>query len=187
MDKKIFRQRQLANLKVFATTAQKEHEDEQLLERILGWEELINAETVGLTWSLEFEVNTWPLIQQFWLMEKEVYLPTANQDKSMDFKLFSDRSDLGFSRFGVGEVMSAKTRINNQLDLIIVPGLAYSGKNDRLGFGGGFYDRFLARHLGIKTVTLANSQMFYQNTEWAVEKTDIPVQTIITPEDFYYL
>ena len=72
--------------------------------------------------------------------------------------------------------------VNNHLDLVIVPGLAFAlDSHVRLGFGGGYYDRFLAKY-NPKTVSLVNSQMQFQHAEWPVENTDIPVQTLITTE-----
>ncbi|MCT6827930.1 MAG: 5-formyltetrahydrofolate cyclo-ligase, partial [Lactobacillus helsingborgensis] len=61
-------------------------------------------------------------------------------------------------------------------------GLAFAlDSHQRLGFGGGYYDRFLAKHPQSKTVALVNSKMIFETASWQVEPTDIAIQTIITP------
>ena len=65
----------------------------------------------------------------------------------------------------------------SQIDLLIVPGLAYTQAGYRLGFGGGYYDRFLRDYDG-KTISLAfNCQMIPQID---LEEHDLPVSKIIT-------
>ena len=97
----------------------------------------------------------------------------------MDFVYFDDQTRLEKSDFGVWEVANP-TEINNQLDLLLVPGLAFSKvSHDRLGFGGGYYDCFLAEH-NCKTVSLVNSVMLFDTPAWPIEVTDKQVGELIT-------
>lgn len=89
------------------------------------------------------------------------------------------------SKFGVDEVANPDAKINNELDLIVVPGLAFAlDSHARLGFGGGYYDRFLKKY-PTKTIALANSRMVFEHAQWPVENFDVPIQTIITPTKIY--
>ena len=64
-----------------------------------------------------------------------------------------------------------------EIDLIVVPGLLFSSRGFRIGFGGGFYDRYLADYQG-ETCSLVFSEQLYD--DWEVEDFDIPVQKIYT-------
>lgn len=142
-----------------------------------------NSQSIGITSSLPIEVDTSELIARLWEEGKDVYLARANDDleHSQDFLQYTYRSHLGKSKFGVDEVIDKNVKINNQLDLVIVPGLAFDlSTHARLGFGGGYYDRFLAKY-PTKTVALVNSQMAFERAAWKIENTDIPIDVIITP------
>lgn len=185
MNKKELRQKQIAKLSSFADRAEKTAEDQALLNNLKQSKILEGKQKVGITSSLNYEVDTSSLIAHLWDQGKEVYLARANDDSehSQDFLLYNYTSKLIKTKFGVEEVSDPHAQINNQLDLIIVPGLAFAlDSHQRLGFGGGYYDRFLAKHPEAPTVALANSQMIFKTAAWNIEKTDIPIQTIITPE-----
>ena len=185
MTKKEIRQQQIENLSKFAETAEKDAEDHVLLKSIMNSEIISNCQSIGITSSLSYEVDTSGLIAQLWDQGKDVYLARANDnaERTQDFIYYSYMTKLTKSKFGVEEVNEPNAQINNNLDLIIVPGLAFAlDSHQRLGFGGGYYDRFLSKHPNSKTVALANSKMIFKTAPWKVEATDIAIQTIITPE-----
>ena len=183
--KKEIRKQQVEKLSNFAETPLKSTEDQTLLKNIMNSDLLSNCQSVGITSSLTYEVDTSGLIAQLWDLGKDVYLARANDnsERSQDFIYYSYMTKLTKSKFGVEEVSEPDAQINNELDLIIVPGLAFAlDSHQRLGFGGGYYDRFLAKHLSSKTVALVNSKMIFKTAAWKIEATDVPIQTIITPE-----
>ena len=69
--------------------------------------------------------------------------------------------------------------------MIIVPGVAFSKKGERLGYGGGFYDRFLEKHPQIRRVAVAFE--FQMMPEVPTEPTDISPEIIVTEEEIYRL
>ncbi|KJY55151.1 5-formyltetrahydrofolate cyclo-ligase [Lactobacillus kullabergensis] len=183
--KKEIRKQQVEKLSNFAETPLKSTEDQTLLKNIMNSDLLSNCQSVGITSSLTYEVDTSGLIAQLWDLGKDVYLARANDnsERSQDFIYYSYMTKLTKSKFGVEEVSEPDAQINNELDLIIVPGLAFAlDSHQRLGFGGGYYDRFLAKHPSSKTVALVNSKMIFKTAAWKIEATDVPIQTIITPE-----
>lgn len=188
MKKKDFRQKQKEILNDFASSPAKQEEDKLLFQQLLASHLLQTVESVGVTASLPLEVDTRPLIRYLWQKGKKVYLAKAHNDeaRSQDFVYYRPETKLKRSSFGVLEVADSMAPINNQPDLLLVPGLAFAKKDGaRLGFGGGYYDRFLAKHPAVKTVSLANSRMIFEEAQWPVAKTDIPVQTIITKDRIY--
>ncbi|MDF7639142.1 5-formyltetrahydrofolate cyclo-ligase [Lactobacillus sp. ESL0791] len=185
MDKKDLRKKQIKLLAEYAKSAKKDEEDQLLLEQLMGSDLIKNSRSIGVTASLPSEVDTSRLIARLWDQGKDVYLARANNDHehTQDFVYYTYMTKLKKSRFGVKEVDDATAPINNELDLIVVPGLAFAlDSHQRLNFGGGYYDRFLAKHPASQTVALVNSKMSFQTAVWPVEKTDVPVQTIILPD-----
>lgn len=184
MNKKEQRQKQIEKLSAFADTEQKNIEDQVLLKKLISSKLLDQKQSVGITSSLSYEVDTSELIAQLWDQGKDVYLARANEndEHTQDFLSYGYMTKITKSKFGVEEVCDPNAKINNDLDLIIVPGLAFAlDSHQRLGFGGGYYDRFLAKHQETTTVALANSQMIFDTAPWQIEKTDVAIQTIITP------
>lgn len=183
MNKQDLRKLQIEKLKAFADKDDKKLEDQLLLENLMKTDLWKNSQSIGITSSLPIEVDTSELIARLWEEGKDVYLARANDDleHSQDFLQYTYQSHLGKSKFGVDEVIDKNAKINNQLDLVIVPGLAFDlSTHARLGFGGGYYDRFLAKY-PTKTVALVNSQMAFERVSWKIENTDIPIDVIITP------
>ena len=165
----------------------KETEDSILLEKLMETDLIKNSQTIGVTASLPFEVDTSELIARLWEAGKKVYLAKAraDQDHTLDFLRYTYMSKLVKSKFGVEEIADGDAEVNNELDLVIVPGLAFAlDSHVRLGFGGGYYDRFLAKY-NPKTVSLVSSPMQFASSEWPVEKADIPIQTIVTTNKIY--
>lgn len=104
------------------------------------------AENVLLFYPLKYEINLLELMCD----NKKFYLPKVSGEH-LFICPFSKDDTLEISKFNVKEPCS--NPVNPEiLDLIIVPALMADKKNYRLGYGGGFYDRFLAKYSDIKTV-----------------------------------
>ena len=188
MQKSELRKQQINQLKEYAASQAKKEEDNRLLEKFMALPVVQNSQTIGVTASLPLEVDTSELIARLWDEGKDVYLAKArtDQDHTLDFLHYTYKSKLIKSKFGVEEIAeNENTELNNQLDLVVVPGLAFAlDSHMRLGFGGGYYDRFLAKY-NSQTVSLANKIMQFDQAIWPVEKTDVPVQTIVTAKKIY--
>ncbi|HBF74947.1 MAG TPA: 5-formyltetrahydrofolate cyclo-ligase, partial [Lactobacillus sp.] len=111
---------------------------------------------------------------------KEIVIPkTFNTDRSMIFLPLTDETVMKESNFGIMEPENGTAVPKDQIDLIVVPGLGFTKKGARLGFGGGYYDRFLADYQG-RTVTLAFEAQMFKEPTWQVADTDVLVQHVIT-------
>lgn len=104
------------------------------------------AEHVLLFYPLKYEINLLELMND----DKKFYLPKVSGE-NLFICPFSKGDTLEISEFNVKEPCS--NPVNPKiLDLIIVPALMTDRKNYRLGYGGGFYDRFLAKYPAVKSV-----------------------------------
>lgn len=139
-----------------------------------------NSATIGLTVSRFPEVDTWQLIRKGWEQGKRIVVPKCiPATKGMSFRKISAFTQLENSFFGLFEPIESQTEEvpKSEIDLLIVPGLVYSRNGYRIGFGGGYYDRFLEGFRG-RTVSLAFSGQLTGNIP--VEEHDIPVDKIVT-------
>lgn len=180
IDKKELRKIQIEELTQFATTDRKIQEDKILTDKLLHHSLVQNANKIGITFSMPLEVNTAPIIEQLWEMGKEVYIPRVLPKRQMEFTLYHPETNLTKSKFGVYENWEENVKVSSKLDLLIVPGLAFSlNDKSRLGFGGGYYDRYLAKHNDIATIALVNSKQKYDEPAWPVESFDINLKNLI--------
>ena len=184
IDKKTFRQKQINLLTNFAQTSRKLAEDQILATKFLQHPLTKKAQKIAITFAMPLEVNTQPIIRSLWEQGKEVYIPRVLPKRQMEFTQYRPETKLTKSKFGVWENWNENVKVSSQLDLMVVPGLAFSlNNNERLGFGGGYYDRYLAKH-DLQTVALVNSKQLLSNPQWPVEDFDIDLkQLILTDED----
>ncbi|WP_230678600.1 5-formyltetrahydrofolate cyclo-ligase [Lacticaseibacillus zhaodongensis] len=179
IDKASARKQQIAALKAYPQ-AKRERETEQLVRNLLASPEWQAAESIACTISGPFEVATSGVIAAAQTAGKTVYLPKVMPKRQMAFMPHPGDDRLIRSKFGLLEPAYDQALVNQQPDLVVVPGLAYelsSGK--RLGFGGGYYDRFLSQYQGA-TFALALPPQVFATAFWPTESFDVPLQHIIT-------
>ncbi|MEH7124529.1 5-formyltetrahydrofolate cyclo-ligase [Bacillus sp. JJ1503] len=143
------------------------------------WKE---ASTVGVTISKQPEVDTYQIIRKAWEQGKRIVVPKClPKTREMVFRTLHRFDQLESVYYGLLEPIESETDevSPNEIDLIIVPGLAFTENGYRLGFGGGYYDRFLTKYNG-HTLSLAFHDQIV--SKLPVEDHDIPVSKIITDE-----
>jgi 5-formyltetrahydrofolate cyclo-ligase len=138
------------------------------------------AHTIATTVSGPFEVATAGVIAAAEAAGKQVLLPRVMPKRQMAFMPNPGADKLVRSKFGLLEpAFNAKLQ-NNAPDLVVVPGLAFAqDTHKRLGFGGGYYDRFLSTFAGT-TVALALPVQDVPTAFWPIEDFDISLQHILT-------
>ena len=114
---------------------------EAILRRLERLDAFERAASVALYWSLPGEVFTHDLVERR-SRSKRIYLPVMQGD-GLILKRFTDRNDLREARFGVQEPVTGETAGPGDMELIVVPGVAFDRQGNRLGHGKGFYDRLL--------------------------------------------
>ncbi|WP_202081078.1 5-formyltetrahydrofolate cyclo-ligase [Caldalkalibacillus salinus] len=149
----------------------------------------INSQHVALYYAVNKEVNTQDIMKRGWAEGKHIYLPKCEPDKKqLLFSKVESEADLTGLFYGIPEPDPniAQPLDVHQLDLIIVPGLVFDQQGFRIGYGGGYYDRFLSGLIQeddmsreMKSVSLA---MSFQVVPTALphDSYDIPVDMILT-------
>lgn len=114
-----------------------------------------NSHRIALYYPFRKEVSTQEIFFESLESGKEVYFPRVN-GTSLTFHRVLSPDQLKAGRFGIPEPGSDSFPIEpGQLDLVIVPGVAFDSCGGRLGYGKGYYDRFLSRVPSRKRVALA--------------------------------
>lgn len=153
---------------------------EQIAFSLYEQKEWAEAKTIGITLSMENEVNTYPIIEKAWKEGKRVVVPKCNKEtRTMSFRQISNFDQLETVYMNLCEPIPALTEEVNadEIDLQIVPGVAYTERGERIGYGGGYYDRYLVHYKG-KTLSLAYSFQMVEHIP--VEPFDKNVEKIIT-------
>lgn len=145
--------------------------------------EWLLADTVGITISNPPEVDTYQIIRKAWELGKKVVVPKCDPEtKHLHFRKLDHFSQLESVFFGLYEPNPTQTieMKADEIDLLIVPGLAFTREGYRLGFGGGYYDRFLMDYHRA-TYSLAFTEQIVDILP--IERHDLPVDKIITDEE----
>ncbi|WP_277630277.1 5-formyltetrahydrofolate cyclo-ligase [Atopococcus tabaci] len=184
MNKKELRKDMHEKLADFNPEKRKEIE-KQLHEYLFNSKLWKNAQVVGVTISGETEWDTRAIIERGWQDNKIVCVPkTKPQTKEMVFYAIDDFSQTEKGFFNLVEPLPEKAETVNKesIDLLIVPGLLYNKYGYRIGFGGGYYDRFL-EDFHRSTVSLLHSSQLMEDIP--LKPHDIPVQYLITEKGLF--
>ncbi|WP_050615774.1 5-formyltetrahydrofolate cyclo-ligase [Bacillus testis] len=186
MDKKSIRQEAIKKLNEIQHHIRQE-QSKQIAQQLYGTNIWKEAKTIGITVSTKIEIDTTALIEQAWKEGKKVAVPKCNPvDHTMTFRFLTNFKELETVYQGLLEPIKEQTleATPSELDLIVVPGVAFAKNGYRIGYGGGYYDRFLEGYNG-KTVALATPLQIYASLP--NEPYDIPVQMLVTPEEVLIL
>lgn len=135
-----------------------------------------NAGTIYGYMSYNQEVRTLPLLEQALRDGKRVAIPKCYADE-MRFIFMDDLSQVEKSNFGIPEPVSDGPVADDETALVLMPGLAFDRAGHRIGYGGGFYDKFLAAEPNHPTVALCFD--FQVVEDLPTEAFDIPVDLVL--------
>ena len=132
------------------------------------------SKAIALYFSMKSEVDTKELIKESLLLGKKVLLPRIINKNKMIFIEINDNTEYERNSFGVMEPIGEEYK---DIDLIIVPGVAFDKNNNRLGYGRGYYDKYLSNK-DIYKIGICYSEQLIDKIE--VEEHDIKMDLIIT-------
>lgn len=161
----------------------KENQRRIVSEKLQKLPQFKNAETIMLFWSMDDEICTHPLIEAIG-DSKQILLPVIENDLLI-VKLFQGKEMLvADNPFRIGEPIG-QTIMNPQPDLVIMPGLAFDEKCNRLGRGKGYYDKFLSTgNFSAPLIAIAYNEQIVASIP--TEPHDVPIDGIITAEKSYF-
>ena len=153
---------------------------ENLFESIL----FKTAEEIFVYISVDFEIDTSSIIERAFSDEKKVFVPVCRKNGEMVFQRIEKDEKLVLSSFGIPEpeVDVSRSALPGERSLIVVPGLAFDKSGNRIGFGGGYYDRFLSG-IEAESIGLCFEEFFVPALP--KEKFDVPVNYLATEKDIY--
>ncbi len=139
---------------------------------------------IALYYPSNFELNVLKLLKFNYILTKEILLPVIDKKNLMNFFSWKKNDVLFVNKFGMLEPIKKKAKVP---DLILVPTLAYDKNKYRLGYGKGFYDRYLNKYLkkfkSIVSVGVAFS--FQKYHKLPINRNDVKLDFIITEKGIY--
>lgn len=157
---------------------QKPDIDQALTERLLHHPFYQEAKVIATYLSFPHEFQTQELIEQVLKDGKKVLIPKTYPKGRMEFVVYNPQQ-LVKTSFGLLEPQGELEVVEaSQIDLIHVPGLAFTTEGCRIGYGGGYYDRYLEHFTGHTLSTIYPCQV----QDFITENHDIPVQEVLIDE-----
>ena len=169
--------RDIRQLKRMLTDEQKAIAASKCFSRLEQCQEFIDADRILVYASLPDEISTDEFISR-WYGRKQIFLPRVNGD---DLDILPYRpGDTAEGAFGIDEPTGNECRDISEIDLVVVPAMAFDRRGNRLGRGRGFYDRLLHN----ATCPLIGAAYAIQIVEHSpAEPHDIKIPTIVTDEE----
>ena len=148
----------------------------RIIDKILKTDSYKKADCIYAYISTRNEVNLRELIEVSWAEGKRVAVPRVS-GQNMFFFYVESYNDLTKGNFGILEPKDSAMQAEEKDALMIIPGVAYDKTGNRIGYGGGYYDRYLARNPYLRTIAIGYACQMTDKIE--PEPTDIrPGQVI---------
>jgi len=131
------------------------------------------------------EVNTEFLVSKILQKNKKLVVSKSNfETHSMEHFLWSKTTQITKNAYGIPEPSEGIAVKDQEIEVVFVPLLAYDKKGNRLGYGKGFYDRFLSKCMP-KTIKIGLSFFPPTNRLIDVHSNDVPLDFVISPKQVY--
>ena len=116
----------------------------EIARKLILSRDFARARRIAVYLSLDEEVNVDLIIQAAWRSGKSAYAPCLGPERSMSFRALDEDTPIAQNAFGIPEPVDSLTIPVRELDLVIVPLVAFDTALHRIGMGGGYYDRCFA-------------------------------------------
>ncbi len=146
-----------------------------ILEKLENLKEFKEAKTIMLYWSMKDEVFSHDFVCK-WAKEKSVILPCV-KGQTLDLKVFAGKEQLvDGENYGIPEPNGSVFMAKDEIDLILIPGIAFDKENNRMGRGKAYYDRLLQSLSAYKVGICFNFQIL---DAVPIDEHDIKMDAIV--------
>ena len=174
---------QIRKTRANLTALQQQQAEDSITQQALALIEERNAQNIALYISFDGEISTDKLIKTLWAQDKYVYLPVLhpfNPNHLLFLRYLPDTPMLK-NKFGIWE---PKLNVQNvlpldELDILFTPLVAFDKQGNRLGMGGGFYDRTLQHWQKSPFIPVGLAHQCQQVEQLPTEAWDVPLHQIL--------
>ena len=174
---------QIRKTRANLTALQQQQAEDSITQQALALIEAQNAQHIALYVSFDGEISTEKLIKTLWAQDKHVYLPVLhpfNPNHLLFLRYLPDTPMLK-NKFGI---LEPKLNVQNvlpldELDILFTPLVAFDKQGNRLGMGGGFYDRTLQNWQNVSFIPVGLAHQCQQVEQLPTEAWDVPLHRIL--------
>jgi len=149
----------------------------QLIANILK-KKGVKGKIIGGYYPYNYELDCIQILESFEKQNYLILLPKIKKNFKMDFFEWSTKDPLAINKYGIPEPTSKKLRYP---DILLVPLVAFDKNLNRIGYGGGFYDRYINKiKKNKKIITIGLAYSFQKVKEISINKHDIKLDFIIS-------
>ncbi|MFD2637446.1 5-formyltetrahydrofolate cyclo-ligase [Piscibacillus salipiscarius] len=163
----------------------RKHYLDQISTKLYESEWWKNSEVIAMTIAREIELSTLPIIEHGWKQGKQIVVPKCKPEShEMNFYIFTNQHELENVYLDLYEPKEDPNKLvkPSDIDLMVVPGLLFDHQGYRIGYGGGYYDRYLSKYHQSK-ISLAMEQQVVKHVPH--DEYDLPVDAVITEKKIY--
>lgn len=182
-DEKNLIRKQMKQLRADMTRTERFEKSMQIFEQLITVPEFKRADRIYTYVSMDNEIDTIMFIDYSLSLEKRVFVPRVS-GKDMEFYEISDISELNPGYMGIYEPdINGKEPDYSRTGFMCMPGLAFDKGYNRIGYGGGFYDRYLSVENKLYKAALAYEAQLLESIP--AQDGDVRPDMIVTEESIY--
>ena len=154
---------------------------DEIRQRLLGVERVKQAKTICTFISAFKEPDTVEIIKELWEQDKKIVVPITDiESGTLSLSYINSMDDMKKGAYGILEPKTVRKADENNIDVILVPGLAFDRNGGRMGFGKGYYDRLLESSKAVKIGLCYDFQIL---EKIPTESHDVPMNFVITEKE----